>query len=82
VGVIGLAFAPIRIRRWNDRLRLLSWGLVLASVSLSMVGCAGGGGSSAPSSPDTPAGSYTISVTAADSAAGPQHAVSITLTVQ
>jgi hypothetical protein len=83
-GILGLAFAPIRMRRWNDQLRLLSWGLLLASISLSMVGCggSGGSGSNTPSNPGTPAGSYTISVNAADSAGGPQHAVSIALTVQ
>jgi len=81
-GLIGFAFVPIRMKRWNDQLRLLSWGFLLASISLSMVGCGGGGGNSTPSNPGTPAGSYTISVTAADSAGGPQHAVSIALTVQ
>ena len=77
---MGLAFAPRKIRRWNRHLRLLSWGLLLASLSLSVMGC--GGGNSSPSNPGTPAGSYTISVNASDSAGGPQHAVSIALSVQ
>ncbi len=80
-GAMGLACAPGKIRRWNRQLRLLSWGLLLASLSLSVISC-GGGGNSAPSNPGTPAGSYTISVNASDSAGGPQHAVSIALSVQ
>ncbi len=79
-GVFGLVFAPNRMRRWNQQLRLLSWGFLLASVSLAVAGC--GGGNSTPSNPGTPAGTYSISVSAADSAGGPQHAASISLTVQ
>jgi Bacterial Ig-like domain (group 3) len=79
-GVLGLAFVPARMRRWNRELRVLSWGLLLVSFSLSIMGC--GGGNSTPSSPGTPAGSYTISVNAADSSSGPQHAESIALSVQ
>jgi hypothetical protein len=80
-GVMGFAFAPRTIGRWNRQLRLLSWGLLLASISLSVLGC--GGGNSSPSTPaTTPAGSYTISVNANDSAGGAQHAVSLALTVQ
>jgi hypothetical protein len=52
----------------------------LASLSISITAC--GGGNNMPSNPGTPAGSYTISVTASDSAGGPQHAASIALTVQ
>jgi hypothetical protein len=80
-GAMGIAFAPRKIKRWNHQLRLLTWGLLLASLSLSIMGC-GGGGNSTPSTPSTPAGSYTISVNAADSSSGPQHAVSIELSVQ
>jgi Bacterial Ig-like domain (group 3)/FG-GAP-like repeat len=80
-GAMGLAFAPKRIRRWNRQLRVLGWGLLLGSLSLSVLSC-GGGGSSTPSNPGTPAGSYTLSVNASDSAGGPQHAVSLTLSVQ
>ena len=80
-GVLGLAFVPARMRRWNRELQALRWGLLLAFLSFSIMAC-GGGGNSTPSNPGTPAGSYAISVSAADSASGPQHAVSITLTVQ
>jgi hypothetical protein len=80
-GVLGFAFAPGTIGRWNRQLRLLSWGLLLASISLSVLGCGGGNGSP-PTPATTPAGSYTISVNANDSAGGAQHAVSIALTVK
>ncbi len=81
-GVMGLAFAPRKIRRWNRQLRVLSWALLLASLSLPVMSCGGGSGNSTPSNPGTPAGSYTISVNAADSAGGPQHPVNLTLSVQ
>jgi hypothetical protein len=79
-GVMGLAIAPGRRRRWNRQLRLLSWWFLLASLSLAVVGC--GGGNRMPSNPGTPAGTYSISVSASDSAGGPQHAAGISLTVQ
>jgi hypothetical protein len=80
-GAAGIAFAPGKIRRWSRQLRLLSVGLLWASLSLLVLGC--GGGNSSPSAPaTTPAGSYTISVNVADSAGGPQHAVSLALVVQ
>ena len=80
-GVMGLVFAPGKMRRWSRQLRLLSFALLLGSLSLAVQGC-GGGGNSSPSNPGTPAGSYTISVNASDSAGGPQHAMNVTLTVQ
>jgi hypothetical protein len=79
-GVMGLAFSPGKMRRWNRQLRLLSWGFLLASLSLAVVGC--GGGNKMNTQPGTPAGTYSISVSASDSAGGPQHAASISLTVQ
>ncbi len=80
-GAVGIAFAPRKIQRWNRLLRLLSLGLLLASISLSALGC--GGSNSSPSTPaTTPAGSYAISVNATGSAGGPQHSVSIALVVQ
>jgi hypothetical protein len=78
---LGLAFTPKKIRRWHRSLRGLCWVLLMASLSFSLFGC-GGGGSSTPSNPGTPAGSYTISVNVSGSAGGPQHALSISLTVQ
>ena len=80
-GAMGIAFGPRKMQRWSRQLRWLSWGLLLVSLPLSVLGC--GGGNSSPSTPaTTPAGSYTISVNVADSAGGPQHAVSIALVVQ
>ena len=80
-GAIGIAFAPGKSRRWNRHFLLLNGGLLLASLSLLMFGC--GGDKSSPSAPTTtPAGSYTISVNVADSAGGPQHAVSVALSIQ
>jgi hypothetical protein len=79
-GVMGVAFSPGKMRRWNRQLRLLSWGFLLASLSLAVVGC--GGGNKMTSQPGTPAGTYSISVSASDSAGGPKHGASISLTVQ
>ncbi len=80
-GVMGIAFAPRKVKRWNRQLHLLSWGLLLSSISLSVLGC--GGGNNSRSTPAvTAAGSYTISVNVTDSAGGPQHAVSVALVVQ
>jgi hypothetical protein len=80
-GGIGLAFTSKRIWRLNQQLRGFCWALLLTSLFLLASGC-GGGGNSSPSNPGTPAGSYTLSVTASGSAGGPQHAMSITLIVQ
>ncbi len=80
-GGIGLAFTSKRIWRLNQQLRGFCWALLLTSLCLLASGC-GGGGNSSPSNPGTPAGSYTVSVTASGSAGGPQHAMSITLIVQ
>jgi hypothetical protein len=80
-GFLGLALTPKRVRRWNREFRVLSWVLLLLSASVATFGC--GGGSSSPSGPaNTPAGTYTISVTAADNSGGPQQAVTVSLTVQ
>ena len=81
-GVMGLVFAPGKMRRWSRQLRLLSFGLLLASLSFAIQGCGGGGGNNSPANPGTPAGSYTISIDASGSAGGPQHAMNVTLTVQ
>ena len=80
-GGIGLVFTSKKIWRLNQQLRGVCWALLLASLSLLASGC-GGGGNSSPSSPGTPAGSYTVSVNASSSAGGPQHAMTITLIVQ
>ncbi len=80
-GGIGLVFTRKGTWRLNLRSRGFCWTLLLASLSLLVSGC-GGGGNSSPSNQGTPAGSYTVSVNASGSAGGPQHAMSITLIVQ
>ncbi len=78
-GFLGLAVsAGNRKRTWRG-LRLLSLIAVLALFTLSMPAC-GGGSSSGPSNPGTPAGTSTVTVTAA--AGSLSHPVQITLTVQ
>ena len=79
-GTLGLLFAPRKRQRWNRRLRILSWALWMGCLSTAFLGC--GGGNSTPSNPGTPAGSYTVSVSAADSAGGPSHSTGIALTVE
>jgi hypothetical protein len=79
---MGIAFAPRKIKRWNRELRLLSRGLLLASVPLSVLGCGGGNNSPSTTPATTPAGSYKVSVNVTGSAGGPQHAVSVSLVVQ
>jgi hypothetical protein len=80
-GGIGLALTPRKSRRFKLQARGLCWALLLASLSLLVSGC-GGGGNNSPSNPGTPAGSYTVSVNASASVGGLQHAMSITLIVQ
>jgi uncharacterized repeat protein (TIGR03803 family) len=70
-------------RRAAGRLPRLRWaamGAVLALLALLVASCGGGGGGS-PSNPGTPAGTYTLSVTASTSG-GFLHSTSLTLTVQ
>ena len=80
-GLMGLVFTPGKNMRWSRSLRMLVAGLSLAAAAFLLIAC-GGGGSSSPSSPGTPAGSYTISVNASGNAGGPQHGVNIVLSVQ
>ncbi len=84
-GIVGLAFGPRRTRRWNRMLRALLCVALLAAVWLPLAGCGGGGnngGGGGGSNPGTPSGTYTVSVTAADSAGGGSNAVSVKLVVQ
>ena len=78
-GFLGLVVATGNRKRTWRGLRLLSLIAVLALFTLSMPAC-GGGGSSTPSNPGTPAGTSTVTVTAA--AGSLSHPVQITLTVQ
>jgi hypothetical protein len=79
-GIVGLAFAPSKMRRWNRTFRALLCLALLGAFWLPLMGCGGGGGTTMVGG--TPAGSYTVSVTASDSAGGATTTAQITLTVQ
>jgi hypothetical protein len=73
---------PRRIWQFNRRLMrvsLLSLLLVIGLIHLT--GC-GGSSHPTPQNTGTPKGTQTITVTAADSAGGPSHSISLQLTVQ
>ncbi|MGC2635783.1 MAG: chitobiase/beta-hexosaminidase C-terminal domain-containing protein [Acidobacteriaceae bacterium] len=78
-GLLGLTLVPRKARK----LRAGLGALLVAGLWLPLAGCGGGGGGSTGGhgNPGTPAGSYTISVAAADSSAGTQQSVQLTLTV-
>ena len=78
-GFLGLVVSAGTRKRTRRGLRLLSLIAVLALFTLSMPAC-GGGSSSTPSNPGTPAGTSTVTVTA--TAGSLSHPVPITLTVQ
>jgi hypothetical protein len=80
-GLVGLAISPAKTRRWNSRFRATCLLLILAAGWLSLQGC-GGGGSGNMKNPGTPPGSYAINVIVADTNAGPQHSVALSVTVQ
>jgi Bacterial Ig-like domain (group 3)/Chitobiase/beta-hexosaminidase C-terminal domain/FG-GAP-like repeat/Fn3 associated len=80
-GIVGLAFAPGKMRRWNRTIRALLCIALLGALWLPLMGCGGGGGGKTMVG-GTPAGSYTVSVTASDSAGGATTTAQITLTVQ
>jgi Bacterial Ig-like domain (group 3) len=83
-GLFGMLFFRKRVRRPNGHLLHRSLLALLLTVSiLQIVAC-----SSSPSpaqtpnpNPGTPKGTHTLVITAADSAGGPSHTVSITLIV-
>lgn len=78
-GLLGLMVTPRKMRG----LRAMLGALVLAGLWLPLAGCGGGGsgGGGKSGDPGTPAGSYTVSVTAADNAGGTQQSVQLTLKV-
>ena len=80
-GILGLALAPNKVRRWNRRFRALVCVLLLGALWLPLVGCGGGGGMTTKTG-GTPAGTYTVTVTAADSAGGGSTTAKVTLIVQ
>jgi hypothetical protein len=79
-----LALSPRRIRQLNLRLiRASVFTLLLLIGFIHLTGCSSG--SSSPSGSQnsgTPKGTQTITVTAADSAGGPSHSLTLQLTVQ
>lgn len=79
--LLGLGIAPGSTRRWSRKLRALACVALLAALWLPLVGCSGGG-SSTTKNPGTPAGTYTVTVTAADSSGTPTTQVQLTLVVQ
>ncbi len=84
-GVLGLVFAPRRTRRWNRRLRAIICIGLLAAIWLPLMGCGGGGnngGGGGGGNMGTPSGTYTVSVTVADSTGGESSAAQVTLVVQ
>jgi hypothetical protein len=75
--------SPRRI--WQLNRRLMRTSILTLLLALSLIHHSGCGGSSSPSTSQnagTPKGTQTITVTAADSAGGPSHSISLQLTVQ
>jgi FG-GAP-like repeat len=79
--LLGPALWPGRTRRWNRQLQALLLCIGLAVLWLPLSGCSGGGAST-PKNPGTPAGTYTVTVTAADSSGSPTGSTQLTLVVQ
>lgn len=79
-GLLAIFCFPGKRSRSNAVKAMLLTGVILFSVAWT-VGC--GGGSSTPSTPGTPAGSYTVTVTATTGGANAlTHSTTIALTVQ
>ena len=78
-GFLGLVISAGSRKRTLRRMRLLGFIAVLALSTFSMPAC-GGGSSSGPSNPGTPAGTSTVTVTA--TAGSISHNAKITLTIQ
>jgi hypothetical protein len=77
-GLLGLFLRPRRARRW---LRSLSCIALMVAAILGVAACGGGGGSTHTTNPGTPAGTYSVSVSATGSGAANQK-LSISLVVQ
>ena len=73
-GIFVLGFAP-RKRRWTSIVALL-----MLAWLLTMLGCGGSSGGGGGGTPGTPAGTYTVTATGADS--NFSHPVTFTVTVQ
>jgi len=79
--LLALGLATGRMRRCSRRMLSFVCIALLAAISLSLVAC-NGGGSSTPANPGTPAGTYVVTVTAADTSGTPANSVQLTLVVQ
>jgi pseudomonalisin len=79
-GFLGLMISVGTRKRGLRSARLLGLIAVLALSTLWMPAC--GGGSGQPSNPGTPAGTSSLTVTAATTAGTPTHTTTVTLTVQ
>jgi subtilase family serine protease len=81
-GVFGFIFVSVGGRSRYRQVRTLAI-LVLLSASVLWINGCGGGGSSTPSNPGTPAGTTTVTVSATSGGANAiTHHIPITLTVQ
>ena len=79
-GIFGLVLSKGNRKRTRRGVRLLSFIALLALSTMWMPAC-GGGSSSAPSNPGTPAGTSTVTVTATAGTLPPKT-VPVTLTIQ
>jgi hypothetical protein len=84
-GLFGLVFVGASSKRNRRHMAIL--GIILLISMLALVGCGGSSSSNnnnnGGGTPGTPAGSYTISVTATGTGAGaPTHTMNVTLIVQ
>jgi hypothetical protein len=80
-GMICLAFSPRRL--WRSNRRLMRSGMLLVllmSGLMALSGCSSG--SPATTTPGTPKGTQTITVSVADLAGGPSHTTTVQITVQ
>jgi subtilase family serine protease len=66
----------------SRRRRITALGLMLLLFFAAGVGCGGGGSSTSPPSGGTPAGSYTIKVTASSTSPALSHTANVAVTVQ
>lgn len=80
--LLGLMLLPRRI--WQQRRRLMQTSILTLVLAVSLMYISGCAGSSPSTSQNagTPAGTQTITVTAADSAGGPSHTLTLQLTVR
>lgn len=78
--LLGLGIRPRGVRRFRQSLLSVVLLMLGASAFLALTGC--GSSSSTQSNPGTPAGTYQVTVSLADSAGGPSHSLTLNVTVQ